>query len=409
MTDGPPKDSSPPELLDALDASSDAFYHRLLDLLPDAVTISDLEGRIVKTNRRGADLYGAEAEEEMVGRNAFELIAPEDRGRAAENLRETLESGQIEYVEYTMIRRDGSRYPAELSAALIPDADGRPLAFVATTRDVSARKRIEAQLAQADRLANLGVLAAGVAHEVNNPLAYLLLNMAKVAEELPRISAGAEHCRSSIQNLCDRLGDDAPVDGHEAPCSRGRLQELADLARLAAEGGERVKKIVSDLRTFSRTDEDPRVLVQPNEVLDNAVNIAAAEIGDDVRLSRDYSELPRILASERRLCQVFLNLLLNATHAVAESDDGPGRIVVRTRSDDREVSIEIADNGVGMGPDVLDRLFEPFFTTKPTGVGTGMGLSICQNIVHAHGGAIEVESEPGKGSKFRVRLPLRTA
>jgi PAS domain S-box-containing protein len=409
MAEGPPKDSTPPELLDALDASSDAFYHRLMDLLPDAITISDLEGRIVKTNNRGAQLYGAEGADEMVGRNAFELIAPEDRERAASNLQKTLETGRLDHVQYTMVRKDGSRYPGELSASLIPGPGGKPLAFVATVRDVSARKRIEAQLAQADRLANLGVLAAGVAHEVNNPLAYLLLNMSKVAEDLPRLAEGAEHCRAMIRDLCDKLGDEAPDNGDQAPCSRGRLTELANLARLAAEGGERVKKIVNDLRTFSRTDDDQRVLVQPNEVLDNAINLASAEIGDEVRLSKDYSDLPRIMASERRLCQVFLNLLLNAAHAVAEIEDGPGQIVVRTRGDATEVTVDVTDNGTGIAPEVARRMFEPFFTTKPDGVGTGMGLSICQNIVHAHGGSIDVESSPSGGSRFRVRLPIQTA
>ncbi|MBW2277656.1 MAG: GHKL domain-containing protein, partial [Deltaproteobacteria bacterium] len=173
--------------------------------------------------------------------------------------------------------------------------------------------------------------------------------------------------------------------------------------------GERVKKIINDLRAFSRTDEDQRVLVQPNEVLDNAINIATAQIAADVRLSKDYGDLPPILASERHLCQVFLNLLLNAAYAVADLDAGPGQIIIRTRSDDDEVSIEITDNGSGIAPDIARRMFEPFFTTKPAGVGTGMGLSICQNIVHAHGGVIEVESSSGRGSKFLVRIPILTA
>jgi len=409
MNDGPLKDSSPPELAEALDASSAEFYHRLVDTLPDAITISDLEGRIVKTNRRGAELYGAESEDEMVGRNAFELIAPEDQPKAAENLKQTLETGRLDNVEYWMIRKDGSRYPGELSASLITGSDGQPLAFVATVRDVSERKQIETRLAEADRLANLGMLAAGVAHEVNNPLAYLLLNMTKVAEELPRFADAADHCRTTIEELCKRLGEDAPTSGNGAPCSRGRLYELADLARFAAEGGERVKKIVNDLRTFSRTDEDQRVLVQPNEVLDNAVNIASAQIEEDVRLSKDYSDLPLIHASERHLCQVFLNLLLNAAHAVSGAEPGPGRIIIRTRSDDRDISVEITDNGCGIEPEVAGRMFEPFFTTKPAGVGTGMGLSICQNIVHSHGGVIEVESSADRGSKFLVRLPIQTA
>jgi PAS domain S-box-containing protein len=409
MTDERRRDGLPHELAGMLADAGEEFYRRLVDLLPDAITISDLDGRIVKTNRRGAELYGADHEDEMVGRNAFELIAPEDRPRALANLKKTLESGWLDRAEYTMLRKDGSSYPAELCASLIPGPDGAPTAFVATVRDVSERKQIEAQLAQADRLANLGVLAAGVAHEVNNPLAYLLLNMSKVAEELPRLAAGADHCRDTLQELCAKLGDEAPISGDQAPCSRGRLNELADLARLAAEGGERVKKIVSDLRTFSRTDDDQRVLVQPNDVLDNAANLASAEIGDHVRLSKDYSELPRIMASERRLCQVFLNLLLNAAHAVADRAQEPGRIVVRTRSGAGEVTVEVSDNGGGIDPEVARRMFEPFFTTKPDGVGTGIGLSICQNIVHDHGGSIEVDSVPGRGSRFLVRLPIQTA
>jgi PAS domain S-box-containing protein len=396
-TDGERPGFAPPD---------DEFFRQLFEQLPDAITISDLQGRIIRTNRHGAALYGSDDEEELVGFNAFELIAPEDRELAVANLQRTMETGRLENVVYTMVRKDGSRYPGELSAAAIPGPDGRPVAFVATVRDVTERIQMEARLAEADRLASLGVLAAGVAHEINNPLTYLLLNMTRVAENLPQIATAVEQCRTRRGCVNDGA---KPRCEDDPPCDSARLDELAQLARLAAEGGQRVKRIVNDLRTFSRSDNDKRVMIQLNDVIDNAVNIASAEIGDHVRIDRDYGELPPTEASESRLCQVFLNLLLNAVHAVGEPDGGGGLVSIRTRAAGNEVVIEIADDGHGIDPECFDHIFEPFFTTKPAGIGTGMGLTICQNFVHSHGGSIEAESTPDQGSRFIVRLPLRTA
>jgi PAS domain S-box-containing protein len=382
---------------------SEELCSELVDRLPDSITITDLEGKIIKTNRHGAALFGADDEAELIGKNAFELIAPEDRERAAKNLERTLVDGWLEHVEYRMLRKDGSTYPAELSASVIPGPDGQPLAFVATVRDVTRRKQMEARLTQADRLANLGVLAAGVAHEVNNPLTYLLLNMTRVAEDLPRIAEAADRCRA--ERACSN-GDGQASCQAKPPCDYERLNDLAKLARLAAEGGQQVKKIVNDLRTFSRTDEDKRIMVQLNDIVDNAANIAVAEAGEQIRIDKDYGDLPLIPGNEGRLGQVFLNLLLNAVYAVAEGKGTTGRIDLRTLAEGDHVTFEVSDSGAGIEPECIDRIFEPFFTTKPTGVGTGMGLTICQSIVHSHGGTIEVTSTFGKGSRFVVRLPV---
>ena len=250
----------------------------------------------------------------------------------------------------------------------------------ALSRAEVALRRSQAQLVEADRLAALGTLAAGVAHEINNPLSYVLLNLDLVIREA---SAGTPSA-----DIVSRL-------------------------REARSGVERVRLIVQDLKSFSRADTERRGPVDVRRVLDSTIEIAANEIRHRARLLRAYDEVPPVEADASRLGQVFLNLLVNASQAIVEGVDGDAsrnEIRVATRTDQAgRVVVEIADTGAGIAPEHLSRVFEPFFTTKPVGVGTGLGLSICRGIVTALGGDITVESTLGAGTTFRVILPASTS
>jgi signal transduction histidine kinase len=269
------------------------------------------------------------------------------------------------------------------------DAEGRVVEVIGVATDVTERReaqaalrRSEASLVEAGRLASLGTLAAGVAHEINNPLAYVLLNLELMIRE-------ASQGRSP-----------------EGPAAEGDA-DLLPRMREALAGVERVRAIVQDLKSFSRpASSDRRGPVDVRRVLDTTIEIAANEIRHRARLVRLYDEVPPVAGDASRLGQVFLNLLINAAQAIPEGDAWRNEVKVSTRVDDAgRVLCEIADTGAGISPEHLERVFEPFFTTKPAGVGTGIGLSICRAIVTALGGEISVESTAGRGTLFRVVLP----
>jgi len=262
------------------------------------------------------------------------------------------------------------------------------------TQELAERLRelhsTQEQLIVADRRTSVGTLAAGVAHEINNPLAYVTANIQFVLQEMPEL-------RTTLMPGC-------PPDlsgGMEAI-----WQEVANALAEAREGCSRVQHIVQSLKSFSRGDEDRREPLHVQGPLDAAISMAQNEIRHRARLVRDYREIPPVEGNEVRLAQVFLNLLINAAHAIPAGAADRNEIRVTARlGEDGNVRVDITDTGMGMSPEVRSRLFTPFFTTKPVGVGTGLGLSVCQGIITALGGRIEVQSEPGQGSTFSVVLP----
>jgi len=245
----------------------------------------------------------------------------------------------------------------------------------------ASQKKMQEQLLISDRMASVGTLAAGVAHEINNPLAAIVANLELMARDLSSIA--------NRLNLTDRLHD--------------VFDELSD----ARESADRLRHIVRDLKIFSRaTDEEHRGAVDVERVLDSSLRMAWNEIRHRARLVKEYSAVPAVEANDARLGQVFLNLIVNAAQAIREGDAEHNLIRVSTRLDGQgQIVTEIHDSGSGIAPENLSRIFDAFFTTKPVGVGTGLGLSICHRIVNGLGGTLEVESEVGKGSVFRVVLP----
>jgi signal transduction histidine kinase len=245
----------------------------------------------------------------------------------------------------------------------------------------SQQKKMQEQLLISDRMASVGTLAAGVAHEINNPLASIVANLELMSRDL---TAVAERL-----NITDRL--------HEV------FEELSD----ARESADRLRLIVRDLKIFSRaTDEEHRGAVDVQRVLESSLRMAWNEIRHRARLIKEYAIVPPVEANEARLGQVFLNLIVNAAQAIHEGDAEHNQIRVTTRLDERGwVVTEVRDSGMGIPPENLQRIFDAFFTTKPVGVGTGLGLSICHRIISGLGGELQVESEVGKGTAFRVVLP----
>lgn len=267
------------------------------------------------------------------------------------------------------------------------------------------------QLVQSEKLAAIGQLAAGIAHEINNPTGFIgsnLSTLSKSADSIVEVFAAVEELQDAIKKSdADKAGK--VIERIEKVKKEANLdyiiKDLNNLLRESSEGVARITKIVQDLKTFSRADAGTKVMSNINSILDKVLSIVWNELKYKAEVNKDYANIPAIECNEQQIGQVFINLLVNAAQAIEQK----GVITVRTYSFDGNVCVEVADTGKGILPKDARSIFEPFFTTKPAGKGTGLGLSISYEIVKKHNGDITFESEAGKGATFKVVLPIKSA
>jgi two-component system NtrC family sensor kinase len=265
-------------------------------------------------------------------------------------------------------------------------------------------KSTQSQLLQQEKMASIGQLAAGVAHEINNPMGFITSNLGALGKYTDRFN-------SFVAAVDEELAasDVTPALRERLLACKKKLKVdfmLEDIPNLLAEtmnGAERVKKIVLDLKGFSRIDAAEHAVVDLNHCLESTIHIFGNTLNSKARLTTEFGEIPAITCLPQQLNQVFMNLLQNAAQAIA----GEGVIRVRTRCEGDIVFVEISDNGCGIAPEHLERIFDPFFTTRPVGKGTGLGLSIAYDIVKKHGGQIDVTSKVGVGTTFTIVLPTK--
>jgi PAS domain S-box-containing protein len=353
------------------------------------------EGRVVQVNAACAALLGYAGAGDLAGRDVTSIVHPADM----QAMQERLVVGHLAGTpgplrNIRLLRRDGGILTVEASATAIV-VDGTAHVLVAA-RDLAERKPIDVKALLADRLAAMGTLAAGVAHEVNNPLGFTVANVAFALEELGRMETELAP------------SEDEPADAAQARLAgvRRRMPPVLEALQEARQGSERVRLLVRDLKMFAGGDAAHPVDVDVRRVIESAINMAYSAVRHRARLVKDYRASPAVSGNEARLAQLFLNLFVNAAEAIREGDPDRQEIrVVITADPVGWCLVEVSDTGRGIPPEHLTSVFDPFFSTKP-GSGTGLGLSICHAVVAAMGGEITVQSALGTGTTFRVKLPL---
>jgi PAS domain S-box-containing protein len=356
-------------------ASPAVFAREILQTLPDGVALVARNGRIRVLNGGLERLFGADAAS-IVG-------SPFERWVAGAQLEP---GAEVADRECELRTAQGARLPIALLASPLRDQRGRPLGSVVVVRDLRELTSLRSRLVTSGRLAAVGQLAAGIAHEINNPIAFVRANLGLLREHWE--SAGKELRARGIEGA---LG--------------GALAEGEEIIQESLEGIDRAAAIVRDVREFSHAGSVERELTDLNQLLDGVLRVAAPELRAGIRLEKDYGELPPISCAPQQLKQVFLNLVVNAIHAVEPG----GRIRVATRASGGRVQACIEDDGCGVPQDLIERIFDPFFTTKPVGKGTGLGLSISYEIVRNHGGDITALPVAQGGTRFCVELPAAAA
>jgi signal transduction histidine kinase len=326
-------------------------------------------------------------------------------------MRRYLETGETTLIarptELIGRRKDGTEFTLELSVSAIDF--GSELRFLATIRDTTERTRMRTALIQSEKLASIGLLSAGVAHEINNPLAYVANNLVVLQRDLKGLMALLdlyENVRTRLAEVDPEVGRRVQALAEEIDLSYVRDNLSRVLAR-TREGVQRVARIVHNLRGLARTDRPKMEEVTVADLVDMSLELVRGRLQRrGIKVEQDY-QVPRIRCVPAQIGQVILNLLVNALQAIeAKVEAEGGQIRITSQAVGNDTLIEISDTGCGIDPQDVSRLFDPFFTTKPVGEGTGLGLSITHGIITGHGGRIEVTSQLGEGSCFKIYLPL---
>ncbi len=421
---------------------TEVFYHALVETLPQMILCKDLEGRFTFANGRFCAELGTTLDE-IKGKTDFDFFPRQLAEKYRADDRRVLESRQVVDVVEQHITPKGETLFVQTMKTPILGPEGEPIGIQGIFWDVTERMRAEERLkeqnvmlqamaeserralealkaaqsrmVQTEKLASLGQLVAGVAHEINNPLAFVSNNVAVLERDLLDLV--------ELVRLYHKARDGTGHGHGEADCGRAAtnariaevceqldldysLENLPRIIERTREGLRRIERIVKDLRLFARVDEGEWNEVDLNPGIDSSVNMVqgyARKRG--VKVVAEYGALPAVRCRAARLHQVVVNLLMNAIDACPPE----GTVTLRTGPDPERqaIRIEVTDTGCGIDPAIRERIFDPFFTTKPVGEGTGLGLSISYGIVEEHGGTIEVQSSPGSGSHFTVRIPLQ--
>jgi len=339
-------------------------------------------GRITTRNPRLFEILGKPPEVDRPGDNVLSHPLGIAAG-VAETVRRCLSRGEAITAEHRYTSSWGRTADVRVILAPLRGTSGAITGALGLVEDISDRRTLEEGLRRSQKLESVGQLAAGIAHEINNPMAFVRTNLAVLREEwhtLKKELAGNE----------------------QEPALAERFGECEALIDESLEGIERTIAIARDMREFAHSGGNDRAAVDVNQLVEGCVRFASPHCKGATRIDEQYGSVPPVWANGGQLRQVFVNLLVNALQAVGQV----GTVRIETALEGDRAVVRVSDDGTGVLPEHLDRLFDPFFTTKPAGEGTGLGLYVSHEIVRGHGGEITVVSSPGKGATFEVRLPL---
>ncbi|HHO75396.1 MAG TPA: PAS domain S-box protein [Deltaproteobacteria bacterium] len=408
---------------------SEEKYRSIIESIEEGYYELDLQGNITLFNDCLCSIMGF-GRHEMRGMNYREYTDKDDLLKLERIFNRIYRSGEPESgVEWRLVRKDKTSVKVE--ASITPRrSKGKIIGFQGMVRDVTERKDAEerikeaqdqletanlelvtayaelkatqSKMVQSEKMASIGQLAAGVAHEINNPVGFVTSNLGTLKKYIDKIADYDSFVSGKVATI-----EHADIQKQmEAERIRSKIdyimEDMGGLIEESLEGTARVKKIVQDLKSFSRVDEDECKAADINECIESTLNIVWNELKYKVEVHKEYGDVPMTRCYPQQLNQVFMNLLINAGQSIEER----GEILIRTWCEDHAVRIRITDTGCGIPQDKLSRIFEPFFTTKEVGKGTGLGLSIVYDIVRKHHGDIDVQSEEGKGTTFDVSIPV---
>jgi two-component system NtrC family sensor kinase len=355
----------------------------------DALILLDKYGKIVRINQVALDLLGYK-DKELIGKT-MQTFFPED-SKGKDLIDKISRAEIIKNIDFCFFSQPGLQIPIIFSSAPLFDS-GELLGTVCLAVDITERKYAEeelkiayqslqqtqAQLLQSEKLASIGQLAAGVAHEINNPTGFILSNLQILKQYIQTIFLDQEDKSNNL------------------------LKDLPDIIDEIIDGAVRIKNIVSNLTRFAYPIREQFKPVKINKIIEQTISLVWDELKYTCRIDKNFADLPEVIGNPDQLNQVFLNLLMNAFQAIEHKQ---GLIKVTTYCQDNWIYVEIADNGKGIPEENRKKIFDPFFTTKDVGKGTGLGLSIVYGIIKSHKGEVSVASEVGKGSKFVIKLPV---
>lgn len=362
-------------------------YISMINTAPVMMYLKDIEHRYIIVNEAFCQFVG-KGLNEIRGKTDYDIFPPEKADTNHEDDIKVMKTNEtVIKHEESMTNVLGEKKWFTTTKVPIHDNHGKISGVVGLTQDVTELHMGREKLIQADKLAAIGTLAAGVAHEINNPIGFINSNLNTMAKYLKKISAffnePDEDDRDDIKDIIDDFKD--------------AIEESVD-------GTNRVKKIVADLKSFSRVDKSDKEAVNLNEGIESTLNIVWNELKYNCKVEKEFGELPDIYCYPNQINQVFMNILVNAGHAI--EGDG-GLIKIKSWFENGQIYISIKDNGKGIPPENMKKIFEPFYTTKEVGKGTGLGLSLVYDIVKKHNGLIEVNSEVGVGTEFVISLPQK--
>ncbi len=363
-------------------------YMAMLDTVPAMVYLKDIDHRYVAVNKAFCDTIG-KTSGEIIGKTDYGIL-PRDVAKEYHEADEAVMDGDSRADNHEKQIRNDNGDDMWVCTTKVPmhNSQGLVNGVVGLVQDVSDIHRSRDQLVQSDKLAAIGTLAAGVAHEINNPIGFINSNLNTMQKYLRRI---IKHIESLLCN--DTLNEEM----------KDITSDFGEAIEESIEGAGRIRDIVADLKSFSRVDKAGKGNANLNDGIQSTLNIVWNELKYKCKVEKEFGDIPDIYCMANQLNQVFMNLLMNAGHAITHDQ---GLIRIKTWADDSNMYVSIADNGTGIPRENMGKLFEPFFTTKDVGKGTGLGLSLAFDIIKKHGGQIDVKSEIGQGTEFTISLPL---